>query len=83
MKADIRKRLELIESKCTDWISKLELIDYLPLEDYDTSDEWKEVHHDQTVTVYRNRQSGEIRGVYCDRRSDGEKLKEGGRLEYV
>ncbi len=83
MRSDLKKRLAAIESGNTDWISRLEVIDYLPLEDYANDRNWQEVHHDQTVTVYRHRESGEVRGCYRDRRSDRQKQSAGGNLEFV
>lgn len=83
MRSDLKKRLAAIESGSTDWISRLEVIDYLPLENYADGSNWQEVHHDQTVTVYRHRDSGEVRGVYADRRSDRQKQDAGGNLEFL
>lgn len=84
MRAGVKQRLEKLESASVDWISRLPLIDYGVLdEDYTDGSKWKEVHHDQTVTVYRNRESGEVRGVYQDRRTASEILDEGGLLEYL
>jgi hypothetical protein len=84
VRARIRQRLETLESTSVDWISRLPTIDYdVGLSDYTDESEWEEVHHDQTVTVYRNRKTGEVRGVYNDRRSDEEIQGEGGNLEYL
>ena len=82
MRANIKKRLEEIESATSDWAAKLEFIDYIGLEDYDNGD-WEELHFDETITAVRNRHSGKIRGVYNDRRTDDEILAMGGKLEYL
>lgn len=84
MRARIRQRLEHLESTSVDWISRLPTIDYGVLnEDYSNEKIWKEVHHDQTVTVYRNRKTGEVRGAYNDRRTDKQIQSEGGLLDYL
>lgn len=82
MRADIRKRLEQIESTSVDHIAKLDVIDYGVLDDY-SGDEWQEIYFDETVTVVRHKESAEIRGYYHDRRSDDEKLAAGGLLEFM
>ena len=82
MRSNFRKRLDEIEARETDCIAKLDVIDYIGLEDYNDGN-WTELHHDQTVTVLRNKNSGEIRGVYNDRRSDDEILELGGSLAYL
>ena len=82
MKKDIEKRIGEIEDSGTDWISRLKFIDYLGLTDYQDGN-WEDVHHDDTVTVYRNIETGEIRGVYADRRTDNEIVEQGGDLAYL
>ncbi len=82
MRRNIRQRLDEIEARETDWIAKMNVIDYIGLTDYDDGT-WEEVHHDQTITVLRNRNSGEVRGVYNDRRSDDEIRAMGGDLAYL
>ena len=82
MRRNIRQRLDEIEARETDWIAKLNVIDYIGLTDYDDGT-WEEVHHDQTITVLRNKNSGEVRGVYNDRRSDEEIIAMGGDLAYL
>ena len=82
MRRNIRQRLDEIEARETDWISKLNVIDYIGLTDYDNGS-WEELHYDQTITVLRNKNSGEVRGVYSDRRTDEEILAMGGDLAYL
>ena len=79
---DFKKRLEQIEALETDWAAQLDIIDYLGLCDYDNG-EWVEVHHDNFITVLKNKITGEIRGVYNDRRSDEEIIAMGGDLAYL
>ena len=82
MRSTFIRRLDEIEERETDWISKLNVIDYIGLTDYDNGS-WEEVHHDSTVTVMRNKVTGEVRGVYNDRRTDQEIIAEGGNLEFL
>lgn len=82
MKKDIEKRVGVLESAGTDWISRLKYIDYVGMSDYDDAD-WEEVHHENPITVFRHIESGEIRGVYMDRRTDEQILAEGGSLEFL
>jgi hypothetical protein len=82
MRSKIKQRLEAIEEVLADHVAKLEVVDYGILDDY-TGDEWEEVHHEKAVTVFRNNETGEIRGACCDRRSDAQKLSEGGLLEFL
>ena len=81
MKRNIRQRLDDIESRETDWAAKLDIVDYIGLEDYEDGN-WEELHFDQTITVVRNRHTGKIRGVYNDRRSDDE-YPPGANLAYL
>ena len=83
MKADIKRRLAEIEMMSkTDWFSQLSTVDYFGMEDYEDGS-WQELHYDETITVLRNKQSGEVRGVYHDRRTDDEIEAAGGDLAYV
>ena len=81
MRSNFRKRLDELETE-TDWVADLDIVDYIGLTDYDDGT-WVEVHHDQTITVLRNKNSGEVRGVYNDRRTDEELLAMGGDLAYL
>jgi hypothetical protein len=82
MKRDTERRLQALENNSTDHISRLPFIDYLGMTDY-SNGEWDELHHDSTITVVRHRGSGDIRGVYRDRRSDDELAEAGGNLAYL
>ncbi len=83
MKPSIRNRLDEIETATTDWAAKLDVIDYdWILDDY-SEDRWEELHHDQTITVLRNKETGEVRGIYKDRRTDAEIKEMGGNLAYL
>ena len=82
MRQNIRQRLDDIESRETDWASKLDFVDYVGLDDYEDGN-WAELHFDSTITVVRNHHTGEIRGVYNDRRTDEEILAIGGDLAYL
>lgn len=83
MKANIKNRLNELESVSTDWISQLKIIDYDHiLADY-SNEEWVEVHHQELITVMRNTITGEYRGIYEDRRTDEEILAMGGDLAYL
>ena len=69
---EIKRRLDEIEiTSKTDWIAKLNIVDYIGTDDY-LDKRWTEVWHDQTLTVLKNRETGKVRGVYSDRRSDDE-----------
>ena len=81
MKRETERRLQALENNSTDHISRLLLIDYIGLDDYDNGD-WTEIHHDSTVTVLKHSETGEIRGVYRDRRTDAEIVAQGGYLAY-
>ena len=82
MRKIIEKRIGDLESAGTDWITRLKYIDYLGMSDYDDAG-WEEVHDENPITVFRHIESGEIRGVYMDRRTDEQILAEGGSLEYL
>ena len=82
MKADIKRRLDEIESTHTDWAVQLDFVDYIGLEDYEDGN-WEELHHDQFITVVRNIHTGKVRGVYNDRRSDAEIMATVGSLVYL
>lgn len=82
MRKDIEKRLGDLESARTDWISRLEYIDYLGMTDY-SNGAWEEVHHENPITVFRHIETGEIRGLYSDRRTDAEIEDQGGSLEFL
>ena len=83
MRRNIRQRLDEIETRETDFIAKLDIVDYdWILDDY-SKDEWQEVHVDGSITVVKNRQTGEIRGIFADRRTDDEIRAAGGDLAYL
>ena len=83
MKANVRNRLDELESVSTDWISQLKVIDYdWILDDY-SKEEWVEVHHQEMITVMRNISTGEYRGLYEDRRTNEEISAMGGDLAYL
>lgn len=82
MKTGIEKRLSDLEDGGTDWISKLEFIDYDGLDDYENGD-WDEVFFDDFVTVVRHTESGEVRGYYNDRRTIEEIVEAGGNLAFL
>ena len=82
MKTGIEKRLSDLEDGGTDWISKLEFIDYDGLDDYDNGD-WDEIFFDNFVTVVRHIESGEVRGYYYDRRTIEEIVAAGGNLAFL
>ena len=82
MKASFKNRLDEIEAVTSDWAAKLKVIDYdWILDDY-SEDRWEEVWHDDTITVLRNKETGEVRGIWNDRRSDDEIKAIGGDLAY-
>ena len=82
MKVDIKRRVEEIEMLTEDWAADLDFVDYVGLEDYDDGN-WKEIFFDDTITVVRNLHTGEIRGIYNDRRTDAEIVAAGGDLAYA
>lgn len=82
MKADIKRRLDEIETTKTDWVSQLDFVDYIGLEDYEDGN-WQELHFDQFISVVRNIHTGKVRGVFNDRRSDDEIKAAGGDLAYL
>ncbi len=82
MKADIKRRLDEIESTHTDWAVQLDFVDYIGLEDYEDGN-WEELHYDQIITVVRNIHTGKVHGVYNDRRSDAEITATVGSLAYL
>ncbi len=81
LKANIRKRLADIESLTTDWAADLDIVDYIGLTDY-SDGTWGELYIDGTITVMRNKKTQEVRGVYCDRRTDEEIIAIGGNPAY-
>ena len=83
MKVDIKRRLAEIETASMDWAAKLPVIDYDWIMDDYLEDRWEELHHDQTITVLRNKETGEVRGIYKDRRTDAEIKAVGGDLAYL
>lgn len=84
MKKETERRLAELESGGTDWFNSLSYVDYgVDGINYADSDEWQEVHFDQTVTVYRNNETDEVRGVYQDRRTEEEIVAQGGNLAYL
>ncbi len=83
MRASIKNRLDEIETATEDWAAKLDVIDYdWILDDY-SDKRWTEVWHDQTITVLRNKETGEVRGIWNDRRTDVEIKAMGGDLAYL
>ena len=82
MRNSIVNRLAALEEHGTDWISKLAIIDYVGIDDYDNGD-WDEVFFDDLVTVVRHVESGEVRGYYADRRTHEEMIAQGGNPEYL
>lgn len=82
MKTGIEKRLSDLEDGGTDWISKLEFIDYDGLDDYENGD-WDEIFFDDFVTVVKHKETGEIRGYYNDRRTIDEIVAAGGNLAFL
>lgn len=82
MKADQKNRLEELETATEDWAAKLDIVDYIGLCDYEDGS-WEEIFFDQTITVLRNLETGEVRGVYNDRRTDAEIEAMGGDLAYL
>lgn len=82
MRRDIQRRLEDLEQKGTDWISRLPFVDYDWIDDYDNGD-WDEVFNDDFVTVVRHVESGEVRGYYNDRRTTEEIVAAGGNLAFL
>ena len=82
MKANIKNRLNEIETIQTDWAAQLDFVDYIGLEDYEDGN-WEELHHDQFITVVRNIHTGKVHGVYNDRRSDAEIMATVGSLAYL
>ncbi len=82
MKADIKRRLDEIEAREMDWFSKLLIVDYDHVLDHYSKDEWQEVHVDGSITVVKHRQTGEVRGIFADRRTDDEIRAMGGDPAY-
>ena len=83
MKADIKRRLDEIETATEDWVVKLDVVDYDSVLDNYSDKRWEELHHDQTITVLRNKETGEVRGIYKDRRTAAEIKALGGNLAYL
>lgn len=83
MKADIKLRLDEIEAREMDWFSKLLIVDYDHVLDDYSEDRWEQVFFDQMITVVRHRETGEIRGIHNDRRTDDEIRAAGGDLAYL
>ena len=83
MKKDIKRRLAQIELFVpADWVAKLDIVDYIGITDYEDSS-WEEIFFDQTITVLQNKMTGEVRGIYNDRRTDDELKAAGGDLAYL
>ena len=83
MKASIKNRLDEIEMATEDWAAKLDIVDYdWILDDY-SDKRWDELHNDDTITVLRNKETREVRGIYKDRRTDAEIKEMGGNLAYL
>ena len=83
MKADIKRRLAEIETATEDWAAKLDVVDYDSMLDDYSEDRWQELHHDDTITVLKNKETGEVRGIYNDRRTNAEIEAMGGNLAYL
>ncbi len=81
MRKDIEKRVSNLETATSDWAARLEFVDYIGLTNY-ADGNWEDLHNDSTITVMRHIQTGEIRGVYLDRRTDNE-YPEGAKLAYL
>ncbi len=77
-----RTRIERLERKSRHWASRLGYVDYIGDEDYGNED-WTEIHHEDGVTVFEHSETGEIRGVIDDRRSDAEIEADGGNLQFL
>ena len=83
MRSNLRKRLDEIEARETDFVGKLNIVDYdWILDDYEDGN-WEEVHVSGSITVLRNKKTGEIRGIFADRRTDEEIISAGGTLAYL
>ena len=82
MKPSIKNRLDEIETATTDWAGKLKIIDYDHILDDYSDKRWIELWHDDTITVLKNKETGEVRGIWNDRRSDDEIRAAGGNLAY-
>lgn len=81
MKSSLKKRLSVLESVTADKFAGID-IDYLNgLEDYPDAD-WEVVDFDYCFTILRNIQSGQIQGVYNDRRTEDE-YPEGADFAYL
>ena len=83
MRSSFTKRLDEIEARETDFVAKLDIVDYdWELADYDDG-AWEKVHVDGSITVVKHRQTGEVRGIFADRRTDDEIRAAGGDLAYL
>ena len=84
MKKETEKRLRALEDHDIDWISRLEYIDYgISGEDYSDESVWEEIYIEESITVVRNQQTGEVRGHYLERRGNEEIAEAGGDLSYL
>lgn len=80
MRSDTEKRLRALEERtAADLARRVDCSGYyLGSADHDADDE-EEVYQDGTgLLVLRNRESGKVRGVFVDRRTDSEILRDGG-----
>ena len=83
MKRETERRLDAIEGRTSDWVAKLDTIDYGVLDvDYENGD-WEELHFDNFITAVRHRKTGEVRGYYRDRRTYEQMEADGGNLEFL
>ena len=80
---DLKKRLNELETQRPDHISRLEFIDYIGIEPYDNGN-WLMIDDtDPTIIVIQNKLTGDVRGLYNDRRSTEEIQSAGGNLAYL
>jgi len=82
MKRNFDSRLNRLEQVTNDWAARLDCVDYLGLCDYNDGN-WIDLHHEGHITVLRNQETNEIRGVYEDRRGNAEIVAQGGKLQYL
>lgn len=81
MKSRLKNRLSVLELDIPDKFAGIH-IDYLNgLEDY-PDDEWEVVDFDYCFTILQNINTGQVQGVYADRRTNAEIEAVGGNLAY-
>ena len=83
MRRGIDKRLADLEARENDWLKHASVIDYIDLVDYENSDAWTEIYHDDMFTAFRHAETGEVRAAYRDRRTDKEIVIKGGNLAFL